>query len=308
VRREHSAAALSSITEKIYKKISIGYEQWQAEDISGIDDPQTRRTYSPKFERIGSEVTVHSKFIAASLAIETTRRQTTEQSTDYKFDNNTFIISVVPKEGSPDGYTPEFDENFSSVTNLLNPETRYNIRLSVARNFLRWRKWFNGCCQNMLSSFYRFTSGEGNYDMISVMDVTSPDCMDDEYNGDALTENQNIEITDDINHLTNYYDFQAPLTWDEYLSIRANRKKAIGISQSDGNHIPLFIDELDYYPAKGNVKITGWSTEFMDIVVQEDGTASRDCMPVTDAEACEDAITDLIGEFLTTTTGACITA
>jgi hypothetical protein len=98
------------------------------------------------------------------------------------------------------------------------------------------------------------------------------------------------------------------LTWDEYLSIRADRKKAIGISQSEGNHIPLFIDELDYYPAKGNVKITGWSTEFMDIVVQEDGTASRDCMPVTDAEACEDAITDLIGEFLTTTTGACITA
>lgn len=295
--------------KKIYNKISIGYQNWQSEDISGIDDPQTRRVYSIKFEKIGEEITVHSEFIAASLAIETTRRQTIERSKDYKFDDNTFIISVEPKDGSPDAYTPEFDENFENITDLLNPTQRYNIRLSVARNFLRWREWFNGCMQKLSSAYYRFTSGEGNYDMSSEMIIVSPDCLSDEYDGLPLSEKQDIEATEDFVHLPNYYEMKVPLEWDDYKTIRNNRKNAIGISLSDSDHVPLFIDQLDYSPSKGEATIQGWTTEFLDTSLIVDTVASRDCYPpASDPEACVDALTDELGEYLTTLSGACITA
>lgn len=292
-------------TEKIYNKIEIGYNQWQSEDISGIDDPQAKRTYVPRFQKVGQSISVMSDYIAASLAIETTRRQTIEKSTDYKFDNNTFIIAINPDDVSPDSYVPELDENFSDVLNLLNSETRYNIRLSVARNFLRWRKWFNGCLQSYLTSFYRFVSGEGNFDMVTTMVDTSPDCLEEDNQGEPLSEKQDIDVTDTIIHTPFYYEFEIEMEWETYKTIRENRRNAIGISLTDFGHVPLFIDQLDYQVMGGKAKITGWTKEYFALDVIEGNAATQDCFPSTE---CDNPITDELEENLTTATGVCITA
>lgn len=289
----------------IFNKIDIGYTQWQSEDISGIDDPQTKKVYSTRFQKIGQGIDIKSDFIAASLAIETTRRQTVEKSKDYKFDNNVFIIAINPDDISPDAYVPELDENFTSILNLLNSDTRYNIRLSVARNFLRWRKWFNGCLQNYVGSLYKFVSGEGNYDMITTMVVGSPDCLDEDFGGEELSEKQDIEVTTDIIHTPNYYEMEVPMEWDTYKTIRNNRRNAIGISQTDEDHKPLFIDTLDYEPMNGKAKIAGWSMEYIPIIVPEGTAATQDCFTSTE---CDNPITDELGEVLTDENGVCITA
>lgn len=291
-------------TEKIYNKIEIGYPQWQSEDISGIDDPQAKHTYSTRFQKVGEEIIVLSDFIAASLAIETTRRQTIEKSTDYKFDNNTFIIAINPDDVSPDSYIPELDENFTSVENLLNSDSRYNIRLAVERNFLRWRKWFNGCLQSYLNSFYRFVSGEGNFDMISTIDQ-SPDCLGEDNEGQSLSGKQDIEVTDDIIHTPFYYEFEVPMEWETYKTIRENRRNAIGISLTDSDHVPLFIDQLDYQVMEGKAKVTGWTKEYLSLDIVEGGAATQECMPSTE---CDNPITDENDENITTETGVCITA
>jgi hypothetical protein len=294
-------------TEKIYNKIDIGYSQWQSEDISGIDDPQTKHTYSDRLQKVGQEITVHSDFIGASLAIETTRRQTIEKSTDYKFDNNTFIIAINTDDVSPDAYRPELAENFSSVLNLLNYETRYNLRISVARNFLRWRKWFNGCLQSYLSSFFRFVSGEGNFDMVTTMTDVSPDCLEEDNEGQSLSEKQNIEVTDTIIHTPFYYEMDVPMEWETYKTIRENRRNAIGISLTDFGHVPLFIDQLDYTVMEGKAKITGWTKEYFALDVVEGGAAQQDCQTIPPVLFCENAITDEFGNYLTDENGLCIT-
>lgn len=291
-------------TEKIYNKIEIGYAQWQAEDISGIDDPQTKHIYSTRFQKVGKSVTVHSEFIAASLAIETTRRQTVEKSTDYKFDNNVFIIAINPDDVSPDSYVPELDENFTSILNLLNSDTRYNIRLSVARNFIRWRKWFNGCLQNYLDSVYKFVSGEGNYDMITDLADASPACHEEDYT-ETLSESQDIEVTSEIIHTTNLYEMVVPMEWETYKTIRDNRRNAIGISLTDIGHVPLFIDVLDYKVMEGEATITGWTKEYFPLEVIEGIAPTQDCFPST---ACDNPITDESGDILTDENGVCITA
>lgn len=260
-------------TDLIFKKIEVGYANWKSEDISGIDDPQTVHTYASRFKKMGTELPLKSEFIAASLAIETARRQTIEKSKDYKFDDNTFIIAINPENVSPDSYVPELDENFDDIQNLLNSETRYNLRITPARNLLRWANVINGCLQSYLSSFLKFVSGEGNFDMTSRMTTSSgtpgSDCLNESYDGGTLSEKQDIQVTDEYLHLPLLYTIEIGMTWETYNSIRTNRKKAIGISQTESNHAPFFIKSLEYEPNRSRAMIKAWPKTFFEIVVPD---------------------------------------
>jgi hypothetical protein len=249
----------------IYKKITVGYQKWQSEDIKGIDDPQTKSIWATLFETIGTEVSQISNFIAASLAVEVTRRKGVEKSADYKFDDDTFIIALNPAElASPaNTYTPELDENFTSINNLTNSETRYNLFLTPLRNFLRWANHFNGCLQKYLSSSYKFVSGEGNYDFESYYSAVGDkaDCEGTLFDG--LTEGQDISLTaygTDLGYLHTpvMYEFDHPLSWEDYKTIRDNRTKAIGVSTSNENHEICFIKRLEYDVNKSKAKFVVW--------------------------------------------------
>lgn len=241
--------------DSIFKAIEIGFEKWSAESASGVDDPQSKRVYNTRFKTIGKEIKILSKFIGASLAIEQTRRNRVEQGKDWRLDEDVMIIAINP-DGSPE-YQPELDENFSSITGLLNADTRYNIRLSVARNFERWKNYFNGCLQWYVNDSpeeeYKFASGEGNFDMVTTIDEN--DCEGSGSSPEpSLSEKQNIAVTDDFLFMPIVYTFEHPLTWDEYKTIRDNKNNAIGISRTDSGHRACFIQTLEYEITHGKAK------------------------------------------------------
>ncbi len=251
--------------DHIFKKISIGYEKWQAEEVSSIDDPQTKHTYATVFETIGTDKTLYSKFMAASLAVEATRRKNQDLTTDYKFDNDTFIIAVKADEfASPSGaFEPERDEDFDIITGLLSPESRYNPLLTPLRNFFRWMNYFNGALQKYLTSAYKFSSGEGNYSMVSQYSCgssTKSDCpgmvCEEVGEGDDLTVNDFPEIgylfTQEV------LEFEHPLSWEDYKTIRDNRTKAIGVSETDADHMICFIKRHEYDINKSKAKFVVW--------------------------------------------------
>lgn len=290
--------------DRIYKKVEIGYNKWESEDISGIDDPQTKHTYATRFEKVGTDIRLHSEFIAASLAIEVTRRQTIEKSKDYKFDNDVFIIAINGDDVSPDRYRPELMENFNFVTNLLNPETRYNLRITPARNLLRWLKFLNNGLQSYVGSVYKFTHGEGNYDMISDMVISTPGCEGD-FSGAPLSEKQNIDVTDDYVFLAQEFTIEINLAWEDYKTIRNNRRKAIAISQTNVDHVAFFIKSLDYEVVRGRAVMKLWPVIPFEITVVDFVPTIQECEP---DDGCEDAITDSFGEDLVDELGECITA
>lgn len=236
----------SNDKDMTFKKVKGGYKKWQSEDISGIDDVQTVHEYALLFKTIGTDLIIESDFIAGSLPIETTRRTTKEKSADYKYDNDTFIISLNPNpEGSPETFVPELDENFDEITGLLNPETRYNTRLSPARNILRWSSYIFGCVQKYLDSVLKFNRGEGNYDMSSTFGPSEDNTCPGFYNA-ALSEKQNIPVTNDYLFQPILLDFKFPLSFEDYKLIRDNRTKAIAVSESDTDHAICFIKKLEY--------------------------------------------------------------
>lgn len=259
---------------RIFKKLQFGYKKWQSEDISGIDDAQTNSIRSTRFEKLGDELVQLSGFIAASLAIETTRRQTRVKSQDYKYDNEVFVIAINGASVSPDRYRPELSENFTSVSHLLNSGTRYNLIHTPIRMLLRWGNYWNGCLQKYQESVIKFLSGEGNYDMVSNYNFIGNACADKlAVIDDQLEEKQDIFLGGTPGygaiigflHLPIIYTIDIDLSWDDYTSIRANRHKAIGISLTDSNHKKFFIKTLEYTVCESKAKIEAWAAEDFDM-------------------------------------------
>jgi hypothetical protein len=130
--------------DKYVNEIQIGYEKWETEDVNGLEEPNSIHSYSlPKVQR-KNRIDKISPYIGGSYAIETTRRrpQSIFTTFDWKFDTDNFILAL--KHNVNELNVCEKDENFSNVTNLLEPDTTYNLRYSPARNLLRQLKAFTG--------------------------------------------------------------------------------------------------------------------------------------------------------------------
>jgi hypothetical protein len=292
---DHTSASLQlsnvrSITRQydtslIYNRIEIGYHKWQSEDLSGLDDPQSKRVFATRIQKVNNTLSIYSDFIAASIAIETTRRQMLEKSKDYKFDNDIFIIALNENDVSADVYVPELDENFSAVTDLLNSDARYNIYLTPAYNFIRWQNVPNGCLQKYLTSVYKFVSGEGNYDMLSASNhtchISTPSGVVWErgFNDDGVG---NFPILGGYLHLPQLYTIDINLTWEQYVVIRNNRHKCIEISQTTTNYRKFFIKELIFEVCKGKAKIIAWPYDDINLGVVTTEQPVIDCVPESD--------------------------
>lgn len=256
---------------RIFNLVEIGYNKGQGETASGLDDPQTKHTYATIIKKIKNTITLFSDFIAASLLIENTRRTTRIKSADYKYDDDTFIIAIKEtSDTSPNSFWPELSENFNSVTNLLSPETRYNISLTPLRNLIRWYNYLSGCLQKYLTSSFKFTYGEGNTAMQSDYSGSAPGMC---YNkiADNLSENGDLSLSYNsvlgFLHLPDLFTINIDLSWEQYSAIRANHKKAIGISQTNTGHKKFFIKTLEYTICEAKAKITCWPAEEMVIQV-----------------------------------------
>lgn len=298
--------------DRIFNKIEIGYSRWQSENISSLDDPQTKKSYATRFQKIGKPIQIISEWIAASLAIEKTRRTTREKSADYQYDNETFIIALNPTEQaespdvSPDimHFIPELDENFSGIANIKNSDSRYNLKLTPGRNFKRWQNYVQGALQGYLGSFFKFVSGEGNYDFVSDLDSA---CVNE---GGALDEKGDIMVDIDYLHLPELYEAEHHMEWSEYVQIRNAPRKPIGVSETDTGHIPMFIKSLEYHPAKGTCTFILLAKEHLELGRLADTTPMQECMQTSlpEAQSCENAITDEFGQYLFDEFGECITA
>lgn len=243
----------------IVKSIEVGYSKWSAESGSGIDDPQTKHTYRTRFKTVGDDAKILSSFYAASLGIEQTRRNRVEEGKDWRLDEDVMIIAVRTDNTS----VPETNGPFSSVSGLLNATSRYNVRITPARNFLRWHDYFNGCLKWYdTNDDFTFTSGEGNYQSV-FSTLISTDCEYDLYDEGGLIGHQVGESANfdagaghDFLFVPVVYSFEYPLTWAEYKAMRDNRKKAIGVSRTNADHVSCFILSLEYEITRGKAKFT----------------------------------------------------
>lgn len=148
--------------ELMYNIFRVGYEKWEAEEFNGLDEFLTKREYRNNLEQASQALEKICKFIASGYAIEITRRKGNDTTQDWRFDSNTFIICMKRDE---DGNLIVEQQNVTSASELLDPDTILNARISPARNAMHWA-WILFQAYKKLSfpdAKLIFTSGEGNY-------------------------------------------------------------------------------------------------------------------------------------------------
>lgn len=252
--------------------VDIGYKKWESESLVGTDDPQTKHTYQSRFKTVGTKdqknVQILSGLYAASVGIEQTRRKTFEPSKDWRLDEETFIIQV---DGNEDVKT----YSASLITNLLNADSRYNVRLTPASNFNRWLNWLSNAFQNYVGDFFRFIGGEGNINM-TFNDPSATGC--DAEPGTSVNERADIQIGSAIT-LPTIYKFAIPMQWEQWVAIRDNRTKSIGLTYPNNQGVitpvSLFIKKLSYQPNKSQADFECWlATPAINVTVEYSGVSA----------------------------------
>lgn len=228
--------------EKIFSAIEFRYKKGQTESNSGLDDPQTARTWNTDMPDGAKDSTI-CEWLAASMPIEQSRRKRITAGDDDRNDEDIMVVALVP---DGDDWLPEFGNVFADITNLLNPDFRINVRHSATRLFRRAIAWYQGCMAFSITGLFKFGSGEGNFSMTSQLDpsdceaVSNPDVVVDE-GASIVADPENSLFVPIVYELED-----VPMTFDMFDAIDQARKKCIGVSRTSEDHAPMIIVDLDW--------------------------------------------------------------
>jgi hypothetical protein len=116
-----SCTNINKISRKVYEKeifstFQFGYQKWEAEEYTGLDEFLTKRTYRTTLNQIKNDFVKLSKFVYSGYALEITRRKGDDNSKDWRYDKDVFGICLmrnrIIKEGIKDMY---FEHSTSSA-------------------------------------------------------------------------------------------------------------------------------------------------------------------------------------------------
>lgn len=262
--------------ELMFNKITIGYNKWEAESDSGIDDPQTKQQYGTPLKVSGGDKDVISGFVAAALALEQTRRVAgLKQGQDWRLDEDVFIVQT----DSANSNVPDLISD--PVNNLYNPETRYNLKLTPHYNLIRWSDLLSiGLYIHAGSGSFTYRSGEGNQAMDYVLGGGGG-------GGDPCALTNTIDEDSDISigsavplFKAILYSFKHKMTYSQYKNIRDNRRSALQITYvgNDGHSYlaTLFIKKLSFMINQGTVSVDAWVKTVEDLGTSSDGSVFSD--------------------------------
>jgi len=239
---------------RVFNEFEGGYRKWEIEQAAGADEFNSSAwQFTNKIKRVKSEVMAVSPYIAGGYAIEITRRLRFDIEKDWRYDDDMFFIclnrSVDGSNIPTDLDVAEKDENFSVVTNIFDPATTYNLRISPKRNLLRWMNVLAASLYKQAGEFWRYESAEGNHELESTMNADN--CPGD-YSGVLLDEDAD-EAWDDANIRLNsplwepeIYEFTHSLSPAQWLTILNNPHGFIRFADDNNVLIDGFVINIDY--------------------------------------------------------------
>lgn len=238
--------------------LNFGYEKWETENSMGLDEFCTSRNYRTTLKETQQNFSNVCKFVASGYSIEVTRNKeyVSDATTDWRYDNDVFII-CVRRDGSNIVVEQGTDcANTGTMTNIIDPATIYNYRISPIRNFMRWIKSYMATYFNNINSAnakFIFTDGDGNF---IVDGVLTTGCIEE---AATVSENETINVASfaDPNEAKPIYknelvEFSYPLSVAEFQLIQANPRGIIQYRRlSTDSYSEGYIYDIQYKPNDG---------------------------------------------------------
>ena len=315
----------------IYSVIKTGYAKYETWNVNGLFDIFGNREYRTEISELTNELNRLCQFIASDYAIEVTRRQYGIGTSDWRYDNDIFILCFSQKlrveanfnVNSGDDtiviYGSKWEEYFNvgdSITvsgsvsnngtytittvtsipditiirvaeplvneatayvffennttpiyaveqgvdgpaNISYPDTVMNYRISPARNTLRLLKSLLQTYRQYADGQIVFTAGTGN---ILAGGTSKEPCI---IEVGPLSESSNIKadnLQDPESGYPLYWPelvtFEYPVTWEQYLTIKANPYGLIGYSCGNGPVQYGWIEDFQLKPYTGMGQFT----------------------------------------------------
>lgn len=245
---------ITVLQDEHYSIFKFGYEKWEAEEFSGLDEFNTQREYRTTLTSVNNTLTKVCNWIASGYAIEITRRKSWLSVTneDWRFDNDTFIICLKRNESS--GFAVE-QGNISGAANLVDPDSVYNYRISPVRNALRWLKRVLASYRDATAaeSTLEFTDGQAN---VLAEGLMTGGCLVEEA---AVAENDTLQedlMSDPAGGIPVYrpelWEFEYPLSFSDYQALKASPTGTVQCRfGQDADYLDFYIREIDYKPNNG---------------------------------------------------------
>ena len=232
----------------MYQNVSVGYDKYEAEEATGIDEFLTKREYSTQSTQISNKKEIISKFIAGGYTIEITRRVGNDDTSDWRYDKEVFIMCLKRDSGN----LVIEQGNVTSGTNMVDITTLYNYAISPARNMMRWFKTIAASLVDYTTDVLTYTTGLGN---VFASGTNSNSCA---IESGVIAENQNISYSDfiDSTNATPLWKpetatFKYPLSYTDWKSIQSQPNGVVKFSHDDTNWTYGYILELGYSPTDG---------------------------------------------------------
>jgi hypothetical protein len=249
----------SVLPTRMYSEIEGGYAKYESEDITGIDEFLSKREYRTEWSQTRNKDSRVCNFIASGYALEVTRRKGHLTTSDWRLDNDIFVICM--KRYSGDIVVEQ--GQISGDVNIVDPNTVYNFAISPIRNATRWLKtWFAGL-KNPLTSKLIFANGTGNY--FAGGQYTQA-CSTD---GQVLIENDALEsaMLTDPNIAVPLWkpeqiQFDYPMSMADYNTIKLSPYGYVKYSSDGITYQNGYILNIEYKPNQGIANFTLLSANF----------------------------------------------
>ena len=196
-----------------YNQAEFGYEQWQSEQINGLEEFNARQTVTLPLTQIKSKYSALCNYITSGYVLESTRREQYVDSNtkDGQRDNQNFLVCLLRDGGN---LVTERNQQALVLQNVISPDTVYNVRLSPARNKRRHASQLKAGLLNRATQQVKFNNGEGNYLLRS--QLIGEDSV--------MVENENLTVADlpDPAFIPEHYDLEAPFTYAQQQAFEAD--------------------------------------------------------------------------------------
>jgi hypothetical protein len=148
-----------------YSSLEFGPEKGgDYEEANGLDEYNTKSTYTTVINRIKETYSMISKYRFDSYGLEFARRKPKflDDTADTKYDSDVFILDLKKETSNTYDQRKWQDDFIKEPTGVFDPSSATNLRFSPFNCLLRHSWWFSGGFQKYITDYVRYGSSVAN--------------------------------------------------------------------------------------------------------------------------------------------------